>query len=92
MVSAILLAAGESKRMGEFKQLMPCGQSTILEHAIDNLLDSALNEVIVVVGYRAQDVIKRIADKRIKIAINENYRQGMSTSIIAGLKMLLFAK
>ena len=89
MISAILLAAGESKRMGELKQLMPFGQNTtIVEQAIDNLLSAAVSEVIVVVGYRAEEVIKSIVGKPVKIAINPNYRQGMSTSIIAGLNLV----
>lgn len=85
MLSAILLAAGESKRMGEPKQLMPLGSSTILEQAIDNLLNSAVDEVIVVLGHRAEEMIKTIAAKPVKIIANPNYRQGMSTSIITGL-------
>jgi len=88
MVSAILLAAGEAKRMGELKQLMPFGQSTIVEQAIENLLGSAVDEVIVVLGYKAEEVIKTIAAKQVKIAINPNYSQGMSTSIIAGLDLI----
>jgi molybdenum cofactor cytidylyltransferase len=88
MVSAILLAAGESKRMGEPKQLMSFGQSTILEQATDNLLGSAVKEVIVVLGYQAEEVIKTIAARPVKIAINPNYQQGMSTSIMAGLNLI----
>jgi len=88
MISAILLAAGEAKRMGQLKQLMPFGQSTIIEQAIDNLLGAAVYEVIVVVGYRAEEVIKTIAAKPVKITINPDYEQGMSTSIIAGLKCI----
>jgi molybdenum cofactor cytidylyltransferase len=85
MLSAILLAAGESKRMGEPKQLMPVGSRVMVEQAIDNLLNSAVNEVIVVLGHRAEEITGAIADKPIKIMFNPNYRQGMSTSIIAGL-------
>jgi molybdenum cofactor cytidylyltransferase len=85
MLSAILLAAGESKRMGELKQLMPLGSSTVVEQAIDNLLNSAVDEVIVVLGYKAEEIIKTLAAKPVKIMVNPNYRQGMSTSIIAGL-------
>ena len=88
LVSAILLAAGESKRMGQMKQLMPLGQSTILEQAIDNLLKSAVSECIVVLGYKAEEVIKTIANKSVKIAINPDYQQGMSTSIITGLNLI----
>jgi molybdenum cofactor cytidylyltransferase len=85
MLSAILLAAGKSQRMGKLKQLMPLGKSTILEQAIDNLLSSAVNEVIVVVGYKAEEITKTIAAKPVKIIANPNYGEGMSTSIIAGL-------
>ncbi|MFC2049950.1 molybdenum cofactor cytidylyltransferase [Chloroflexota bacterium] len=88
MISAILLAAGQSKRMGEPKQLMPFGQSTIVGQAVDNLLGSAVVEVIVVVGYKAEDVIKAIAAKPIRMVINPDYEQGMSTSIIAGLNLV----
>jgi len=88
MISAILLAAGESNRMGQPKQLMPFGQGTILGKTIDNLLNSAVSETIVVLGYRDEEVQKTIAGKPVKIAINPDYQQGMSTSIIAGLKQV----
>jgi len=88
MISAILLAAGESNRMGQPKQLMPFSQSTILEGTIDNLLNSAVSETIVVLGYRDEEIRKNIAGKPVRIAINPDYQQGMSTSIIAGLKQI----
>jgi molybdenum cofactor cytidylyltransferase len=88
MISAILLAAGESNRMGQPKQLMPFGQITIVERTIDNLLNSAVSETIVVLGYKDEEIRKTIAGKPIKIAINPDYQQGMSTSIIAGLKQV----
>ncbi|MEA2085571.1 MAG: NTP transferase domain-containing protein, partial [Chloroflexota bacterium] len=73
MISAILLAAGESKRMGKPKQLMPWHQGTILERAIDNLLESAVNEVVVVVGYQAEEVVKVIAARPVAVAVNPDY-------------------
>jgi molybdenum cofactor cytidylyltransferase len=85
MVSAILLAAGEARRMGKLKQLMPLGKTTIVEQTIDNLLASRVNEVIVVLGHKAEEIMKRIAARPIKMVINPLYRQGMSTSIAAGL-------
>jgi molybdenum cofactor cytidylyltransferase len=88
MLSSILLAAGESKRMGRLKQLMPWGQSTMVEKTIDNLLDSAVSEVIVVLGHEAEEVIKVIVDRPVKLAINPDYKQGMSTSIMAGLNLV----
>jgi molybdenum cofactor cytidylyltransferase len=88
MLSAIILAAGESKRMGKPKQLMPLGKSTLLEQAIDNLLNSSVDETIVVLGHKAEAITKKIASKPVKIVINPDYQQGMSTSIVAGLIMV----
>jgi len=88
MVSSILLAAGKSRRMDRPKQLMPWGQSTMLEQTIDNLLGSAVNEVIVVVGHKAEEVRKTIGTKPVKVAVNPDYEQGMSTSIVAGLSLI----
>lgn len=88
MLSAIILAAGESKRMGEAKQLMPLGKSTLLEQAIDNLLNSSVDETIVVLGHKAEEITTKIANKPVKVVINPDYQQGMSTSIVAGLIMV----
>jgi len=71
--------------MGKLKQLMPLGKSTIIEQAIDNLLSSAVDEVIVVVGHKAEEITKAISAKPVKIMFNPNYGEGMSTSIISGL-------
>ena len=88
MVSAILLAAGESKRMGRPKLLLPFGKGTVLGQTIDNLLSSKVDEVIVVLGYRAQEMIKAIANRPVKVVVNPIYHQGMSTSIITGLNLV----
>ena len=88
MVSSVLLAAGQSKRMGRVKQLMPWGHSTIVEQSIDNLLASVVNEVIVVVGYKAEEVRKAIGARPVKVVVNTDYEQGMSTSIAVGLSSI----
>lgn len=88
MVSAILLAAGEGKRMGRPKLLMPFGRYTVLEQTIDNLLSSNVDEVVVVLGARAGEIKHVIADRPVKVMINPDYHRGMSTSLIAGLKQV----
>ncbi len=85
MISAIILAAGESSRMGQLKQLMTLGKGIILEYVIDNLLNSLVSEIIVVLGYKSEEVKKTIANKPVKIVVNPDYHQGMSTSIKTGL-------
>jgi molybdenum cofactor cytidylyltransferase len=86
MLSAIVLAAGESKRMGQPKQLLPYGRGTILAQTVDNLLASAADEVIVVLGYKAAEIVRTLNGKPVKLAVNPRYEEGMSTSIVAGLK------
>ena len=48
--------------MGEPKQLLPFGESTIVETVVDNMLGAEFNEVIVVVGHRAAEVQKQLGD------------------------------
>lgn len=88
LISAIILAAGESKRMGMPKQLMRLGRDTILGQTIDNFLSSKVSEIIVVVGCRAQETIKAIANRTVKVAINSSYQQGMGNSISVGLNFI----
>ncbi|HSE97700.1 MAG TPA: nucleotidyltransferase family protein [Blastocatellia bacterium] len=86
MISAVLLAAGESKRMGEFKQLLPVGGKTFVEICVDNLLASRADEVIVVTGHRERDVRAVLEDRPVRFAHNPDYRLGMSESIRRGVE------
>ncbi len=85
-VSAVLLAAGESRRMGRPKQLLPIRDRIAIEMAIENLLTSPVSEVIVVLGYRANEIAKRISWLPVRIVINTDYTRGMSSSVKAGLR------
>ena len=85
MISGILLAAGESRRMGKPKLLLPWGETTIIEEVVDAYLKSALSELIVVVGESKETIKKVLQSKPVKIVENPFYRQGMSTSIRAGV-------
>ncbi len=85
MISAILLAAGEAKRMGKTKQLLPLGGRALVEHAVDNLLASRIDEVVVVTGNQAEAVAKHIGNRPVKIVVNPDFRLGMSTSLKKGL-------
>lgn len=87
-ITGILLAAGLSTRMGEPKQLLPFGNSTIIETIIDNMLGSKLDEVIVVIGHESERVNGRIRDKPVKVVFNPNYKEGMLTSAQCGVQAL----
>jgi len=74
--------------MGEPKKLLPFGDTTFIERAVDTILSSVASELIVVVGYRADEVIAQIGSRPVRIARNPDYQQGMSTSISAGIRLV----
>ena len=87
-ISAILLGAGESKRMGRDKLSLPWGKETVLEHCLRILLRSEVQEVILVISKLAQWKQNRYDNPKIKVVLNPRYREGMSTSIRKGLQAL----
>jgi CTP:molybdopterin cytidylyltransferase MocA len=88
MISGILLAAGESKRMGgQFKPLMKWGKTTVIDACIKNLKKTRLGEIIVVLGHREADVRTRLAGSGVSYAINHDYKKGMISSIKTGMAM-----
>lgn len=86
MIVAVLLAAGESRRMGKLKQVLPLGDKTLVEHCVDNLLASKVNKVIVVTGHRESEVRGAIGNRPVKIVHNADYERGMASSIKRGMK------
>ena len=89
-ISGILLAAGLSTRMRQPKQLLPFGESTIVETVVDNMLDAKFSEVIVVVGHCAEQIQTLLDERPIKIVFNPDYREGMLTSAQVGIRSLNF--
>lgn len=87
MVSAIVLAAGESRRMGrENKLLLPFGNKVLIEHIVDTVLASDASEVIVVTGHEADQVRHVLKGRPLRFAQNDRYAEGMTTSIQAGVR------
>lgn len=87
-VSAILLAAGKSERMGQNKLLMPFEGGTVIGRTLDNLLASRIGEIVVVLGSRARDIGEALGKRDVTLVLNPNYARGMSTSLITGLQMV----
>ena len=88
MISAIVIAAGESKRMGRTKQLLSWQGKVLLQHALDAILGSEVDEVILVLGCEAERILEEVDTQKIKVVINPDYAQGMITSLQQGLKAL----
>ncbi len=85
MISAILLAAGESRRMGRSKQLLPWHGKTLLQHSLESIINSAADETILVLGHEADRIGKSLPALPVKIVINPDYKQGMASSLRQGL-------
>jgi molybdenum cofactor cytidylyltransferase len=88
-IGAVILAAGESKRMGFPKQLIEiCGEK-IIRIVVMKVLNVGFGDIVVVLGHMARDIARYIDDMiGIKIIVNPRYREGMSTSLIEGIKNL----
>jgi len=87
-ISAIILAAGGSVRMGTGKMLLPYRGATIIEKVIDTVLASGLNNVLVVTGSGKDEVIKVIRHLPVQQCFNENWKEGMLSSVISGIRSL----
>ncbi|MBM2832467.1 MAG: molybdenum hydroxylase accessory protein, YgfJ family [Dehalococcoidia bacterium] len=72
--------------MGQPKQLLPWRGKTVLEHVLDNLSSLDLKGVVVVLGFEADEIARRISRYPVKVVINREFRRGMSSSIRVGLE------
>jgi molybdenum cofactor cytidylyltransferase len=85
-ISAVLLGAGESRRMGHDKLSLPWGKKTMLEHCFETLLRSEVHELIVVLSTRNKGVRNLFRGRKVRIVINPLSKIGMSASIRRGLR------
>ena len=84
-VEAVILAAGLSTRAGRWKMALPLGDRTVLQHCVESLYD-AVRRIWVVTGWRAERVEALLrAYPKVELVPNPDYRQGMFSSVQAGL-------
>lgn len=83
--SAVILAAGNSSRMGQPKQLLPLNGEPLIRHAAQTALASVCNSVIIVLGAEASRVREALAGLPVEIVENLAWADGMGTSIHAGV-------
>ena len=89
MISAIILAAGQSKRMGQPKMLLPWGNITVIEHVITTFLHAGIEDVIVVTGGAREQVENTINQYHIRKVHNNDYATGgMLSSIQCALRAM----
>jgi len=90
MITAILLAAGQSKRIPKENKLVKIfKKKPLINHILKSLIKSKVNKIIIVLGHEKNEIKKVILkSKKINLAINKNYEKGMSSSIKLGLKKI----
>ncbi|GIX48755.1 MAG: hypothetical protein KatS3mg131_2966 [Candidatus Tectimicrobiota bacterium] len=88
-VVGVVLAAGESRRMGRLKALLPFGPVTVIEQVVEGLRRAPLARVAVVLGHRAAEIAAALGRLPVDIVYNPHYRQGMTTSVQAALRALV---
>ena len=74
--------------MGAFKPLLSFGEQTVVETCVNNLLAAGCDEIIVVVGHRAEELRARLAHLPVRFALNEEAGSEMATSIARGVESL----
>jgi molybdenum cofactor cytidylyltransferase len=88
VIWAIVLAAGESRRMGQPKLLLPYGDRTIIETVVQNVVSSRADRVLVVLGGCGRGIEDKIRGFAVKKVTNRRYKEGMLTSVWRGLSAL----
>jgi molybdenum cofactor cytidylyltransferase len=92
MISAIILAAGESKRMGQPKMLLPWGKVSVLQHVISTFQGAGIEDIIVVTGGAHEPVEETVKQSGARSVFNRNYANGeMLSSLQCGLEVLFHA-
>ena len=85
-ISAIVLAAGLSSRMGRNKLMIPFGESTVIRHVVSVLAEAGLGEIVVVTGHEAGLVQGALEGLPCRFVLNESFREGMGSSISSGVR------
>lgn len=86
-LSIIILAAGESSRLGQPKQLLAYQNKTLIEHIIEQANGVNSTKIIVVLGAFAEQIQPLLAFANVEITKNENWQKGMSSSLQKGLEL-----
>lgn len=87
-IAAIVLAAGYSSRMEDFKPLLKLGSFTAIEHSVRCFLKAGIGNVRVVTGHRASEVAEAVKSWDVRLVYNPSFNNGMYSSVQAGVRAL----
>lgn len=86
-LSAVILGAGKASRMGRQKLALPFRGSTILQNVIDAVGEASVDEIIIVAGAAAAEVLPSLdVPEHARVVVNENFEAGLSSSLLLGLR------
>jgi molybdenum cofactor cytidylyltransferase len=88
VISAVVLAAGASTRMGSHKLLLPLGDEAIVRRTVRQVCDAGFDDVLVVVGNEWERVLSTLDGLPIRHAVNNDYRSGMGSSFRTAVEHL----
>jgi len=86
--TALVLAAGSSRRMGTPKQLLAVKGKPLLELVVEQVCDSGVDDVLVVLGAAFDEIQRRVDLGRSRVLVNPDHAAGMASSLKAGLASL----
>lgn len=87
MLSAIVLAAGSSRRMGNTNKLLLTYKGrAIIAHTVQNILAAGIEEVIIVTGHGSQQVEQTLTGLPVRLTHNPHHEEGMTGSIQTGVR------
>lgn len=84
-ITAVVLAAGQSSRMGANKLLLPLDGKPLLRHVVEAIRAAGMASIVVVLGHEAEKIRAALAGDDLAFALNPNYRLGLATSLKCGL-------
>ncbi len=88
MIAGIVLAAGESRRMGQLKQLLPLAGKPMVWHVVNAACHSRLDAVRLVTGAGSDAVVSATGDLPVTAIHNANWADGQASSVVAGIRNL----
>jgi molybdenum cofactor cytidylyltransferase len=88
MIAAVILSAGESSRMGRPKALLPIDGQTFIERIVAALQQSGLARIIVVLGFKAEEMRQEINPLPVEIVVNPDYKLGQLSSLQTAIRYL----
>jgi len=86
MIAAVVLAAGESSRMGRPKALLPIDGVRFIEKIVSSFQSTKVGKILVVLGHKAEEMRQKIADLPVLIVVNNEYKKGQLSSLVAAIR------